>query len=189
VKTPRKQTGMWSHLYELASEVRRLAPWKWMTEPDVFGVQDPTGTDQVHFVSIMGSEGIHMAVAAYSGAEALYNIMTIAEEEVDQYPERVLEIPQFQLSFEDRAHVADHAYKTIRSLGLRFRGGWLEGRAQAVSHAGDRKTPGSGAGTRCCPAKKAGAIFCDSGVGFFYDAGNNRRRGYTDDERLCPYGR
>jgi hypothetical protein len=45
-----------------------------------------------------------------------------AEEEFYQYPERMLEIPQIQLSFEDRANVADHAYETIRSLGLRFRG-------------------------------------------------------------------
>jgi hypothetical protein len=31
----------WRRLYEAAVGVKELSPWEWMTETDVFGVQDP----------------------------------------------------------------------------------------------------------------------------------------------------
>ena len=104
MKKPNTQDEMWRHLYDLAGQVRELAPWRWMEESEVFGVQDPA-TGSVHFVSVMGSEGIHFAVSAYPGIEALDRVMTLDEEEIYEYPERLLEIPQLQLSFEDRKHV------------------------------------------------------------------------------------
>lgn len=58
-------------LYHLASEIRALAPWGWMEETDVFGVQDPH-TDELGFVSIMGNVGEYEAVAVYRGAKGLY---------------------------------------------------------------------------------------------------------------------
>jgi hypothetical protein len=121
MKKSKAKNQTWRQLYELAEEVRNLAPWQWMRESEVFGVEDPAGGN-VHFVSVMGSEGMHFAVSAYPGIEALYRIMNLVEEEIHEYPERLLEIPQIQLSFEDRKHLADHAYKKIRSLGLRYRG-------------------------------------------------------------------
>jgi hypothetical protein len=121
VKKTQTQNEIWRHLYKLAVAVRKLAPWRWMGESAVFGVEDPA-TGSVYFVSVMGSEGMHFAVSAYAGIEALYRIMTVDEDEIYEYPERLLEIPQLQLSFEDREHLADHAYKTIRSLELRYRG-------------------------------------------------------------------
>jgi len=31
----------WKDLYEAARMFKELAPWKWMEDPDVFGVQEP----------------------------------------------------------------------------------------------------------------------------------------------------
>lgn len=121
MKKPKAKNQPWRQLYKLAEEVRNLAPWQWMHEPEVFGVEDPA-TGDVHFVSVMGSEGMHFAVSAYPGIAALYHLMNMDEEEIYEYPERLLEIPQLQLSFEDRKQLADHAYKKIRALGLRYRG-------------------------------------------------------------------
>ncbi|MFZ0611647.1 MAG: hypothetical protein WAM73_05360 [Desulfobacterales bacterium] len=111
----------WRQLYELAEEVRNLAPWQWMREQKVFGVEDAAGGN-VHFVSVMGSEGMHFGVSAYPGIQALSRIKNLNEQGIYDYPERLLEIPQIQLSFEDRKHLADHAYRKIRALGLRYRG-------------------------------------------------------------------
>jgi hypothetical protein len=121
MKKPKATNETWRQLYKLAEEIRKLGPWQWMRESEVFGVED-AATGDVHFVSVMGAEGLHFAVSAYPGIEALYRILTIDDEEIYEYPERLLEIPQIQLSFEDRKHLADHAYKKIRSLGLRYRG-------------------------------------------------------------------
>jgi hypothetical protein len=80
---------------------------------------------------------MHFAVAAYPGIDALHCIMNLNEEEIYEYPERLMEIPQIQLSFEDRKHLADHAYKKIRSLGLRYRGqnAWPQFQSIRPGHA------------------------------------------------------
>ena len=121
MKKSKAKKQPWRQLYDLAEEVRNLAPWQWMQESEVFGVEDPD-EGNIHFVSVMGSEGMHFAVAAYPGIEALHRVINLTEEEIFEYPERLMEIPQIQLSYEDRQHLADHAYKKIRSLGLRYRG-------------------------------------------------------------------
>jgi hypothetical protein len=121
MKTSETQDKMWHQLYSQADAIRKLAPWRWMEEADVFGVEDPA-TGRVHFVSVMGSQGMHFAVSAYPGIAALDRVMSIDEEEIYEYPERLLEIPQLQLSFEGRQQLADHAYKKIRTLGRRYRG-------------------------------------------------------------------
>ena len=46
----------WRRLYEAAIQVKELAPWEWMFEDEVFGVQDPE-TGKLGFVSVMGQGG------------------------------------------------------------------------------------------------------------------------------------
>lgn len=111
----------WKRLYELAAEVKALAPWEWMTETDVFGVQDPE-TGRLGFVSVMGQLGDHYAVALYLGAEGLYGLWTMEEYGESMSVEMLLSVPQLQLSFEDRDILTQRDRDLIKSLGLRFRG-------------------------------------------------------------------
>ena len=55
-KTPTLEE--WHKLYDALSRVKELAPWEFMVEIDVFGVQNPE-TDEVGFVSVMGALGEH----------------------------------------------------------------------------------------------------------------------------------
>ena len=41
--------GEWSKLYEAVIRMKQIAPWGWMTETDVFGVQNPED-EQLSFV-------------------------------------------------------------------------------------------------------------------------------------------
>ena len=43
----------WRPRYEAADHIKELAPWQWMQESDIFGVQDPE-TGEFGFVSVMG---------------------------------------------------------------------------------------------------------------------------------------
>jgi len=52
-------------LYDLAIQVKKLAPWLWMEETDVFGVASPD-TSELGFVSVMGNIGEYEAVAGLS---------------------------------------------------------------------------------------------------------------------------
>lgn len=113
---------LWRSLYDVASCVRDLAPWKWMNETDVFGVE--ISTRQVVFVSVMGAAGEHYAVGVYPGAAALTSLRRIYEDDTE--PERVLEVPQVQLSFEHRGYLTDEDRRIAKRLGLAFKGknGW-----------------------------------------------------------------
>jgi hypothetical protein len=61
----------WRELYEAVVRVKELSPWEWMTETDVFAVQNPE-TDELGFVSVMGMLGEHYAMSLYLGPEGIY---------------------------------------------------------------------------------------------------------------------
>ncbi len=111
----------WRRLYTVWSEVKELAPWTWMEESDLFGVQDPD-TDRLGFVSVMGMLGQHYAVALYQGPEGLYGFWDMQDAGPDMTPEHVLSVPQLQASFEDRDTLEDKDRATIKKLDLKFRG-------------------------------------------------------------------
>ncbi|MBK8901761.1 MAG: hypothetical protein IPM53_11295 [Anaerolineaceae bacterium] len=109
----------WKQLYAEAEQLLALAPWEELEEDEVFGVQNPE-TGQIGFVSIMGSLGEHLSIAVYLGEEALYNFWLVHEQAVS--PERILEVPQLQASFEDRNELTRQDRNLIKSLGLKYRG-------------------------------------------------------------------
>ena len=111
---------VWSRLYELAGRVQAMAPWSWMEETDIFGVEIP-GTDKVVFISVMGAIGEHFSVALYPGIEGLSALWALHSDDHAE-PERVLEIPQTQLSFENRVQLRQEDHRILKQLGLRFRG-------------------------------------------------------------------
>lgn len=111
----------WEALYQAAIRVKELAPWQWMEEMDVFGVQDP-GTDRLGFVSVMGMLGEHFSIATYLGASGLYSFWDFVEHADTAPPEALLSIPHLQASFEDRGELTDRDRKVIKQLGLKFRG-------------------------------------------------------------------
>lgn len=113
--------SQWRNLYEAAVKIKQLAPWEWMDESDVFGVQDPD-TGKLGFVSVMGAAGEHFAAAVYLGAEGLYGFWDLQFENQESLPERVLEVPQLQASFEDREELDKIDRDLMKKLGFKFRG-------------------------------------------------------------------
>lgn len=111
----------WEALYQAAIRVKELAPWQWMEEMDIFGVQDP-GTGRLGFVSVMGTLGEHFSIAAYLGAFGLYSFWDFVENADIAPPETLLLVPHLQASFEDRGELTDQDRKVIKQLGLKFRG-------------------------------------------------------------------
>lgn len=108
-------------LYEAAIHIRKLAPWEWMVETNLFGVEHPE-SGEVGFVSTMGALGQHFAVAVYLGAEGLDGFRELHEGRNTDVPERLFEIPQIQASFEARSQLQKRDLETIKTLGFKFRG-------------------------------------------------------------------
>jgi hypothetical protein len=111
----------WRNLYEAAIGIKELAPWQWMSETDIFGVQNPE-TGELGFVSVMGAVGEHYAVAVYLGALGLYKLLNLEQAGPFAEPESMLEIPELQASFEDRRMLRDEDRRIIKELELKFRG-------------------------------------------------------------------
>ena len=115
----------WQRLYELAKAIKTLAPWGWMQEDDLFGVEHPD-RDEIGFVSVMGMLGEHYAIVLYLGAQALYDLINFVDQaSVDPNPddtEELLSIRQLQLSFEDHELLHKEDRATIKEAGMRFRG-------------------------------------------------------------------
>jgi hypothetical protein len=111
----------WRRLYEAVIRIKALAPWEWMSEDIVFGVRNPE-TEELGFVSVMGALGEHYALAIYLGAEGLYGFWEVEDERPTSRPEQILEVPQFQASFENRNDLRQRDRDIIKALGLKFRG-------------------------------------------------------------------
>ena len=109
-------------LYQAVARVKELAPWEWMDEADIFGVQNPE-TGELGFVSIMGMAGEHFAAGVYLGAGALHGFWDMETgEEMAAMSMKLLEIPQLQASFENREQLHKQDREQIKKLGLKFRG-------------------------------------------------------------------
>ena len=114
----------WRGLYDAMNDIGELAPWEWMSEHDIFGVQNPE-TNEIGFVSVMGELGEHYAISLYRGAQGLYGFLSLFDipaGEPEVFSEFLLEIPQLQASFEDRNMLTSRDLKTIKELGLKYRG-------------------------------------------------------------------
>jgi len=111
----------WRRLYQAAIRVKELAPWEWMEEIDIFGVQNPE-TGEIGFVSVMGMLGEHLSLAVYLGPKGLYGFWEFEEMGAHGPAEILFEISHLQASFEDRNVLTDKDRKQIKELGLKFRG-------------------------------------------------------------------
>lgn len=111
----------WRQLYQLAGEIKELHPWENMFEYDIFGVKDPQ-SGELAFVSIMGSLGEHLAIAAYLGIRGLTQFWSMQESGPNISMDAFTQVYQLQLSFEDRNILLPQDRKIIKQLGLAFRG-------------------------------------------------------------------
>ena len=111
-------------LCKLARYIQQQMPWEFMEETDVFGVQDPeNGT--LGFVSVMGALGEYTAVAVYRGAEGLYEWREFIElleavPESEEAHDRLMEIPQLQLSFGPASFLEELDREVIKRSGVKF---------------------------------------------------------------------
>lgn len=111
----------WVRLFEAMIAVKALAPWQWMGEADLFGVQDPA-SGQVYYVSVMGELGEHFAIAAYPGEAGLSGFWAMHQGILNEDPDVFFLVPQLQASFEDRSVLSDKDRELIKELGYKFRG-------------------------------------------------------------------
>ena len=115
----------WRPLYEAADQIKELAPWQWMQESDIFGVQNPE-TGEIGFVSVMGMLGEHLSIGVYLGADAIHQFWALEDiaGSADEWEmaSRLFVIPQMQASYENRDMVEKEDAGIMRKLKLKYSG-------------------------------------------------------------------
>jgi len=119
----------WKNLYDAAVRFKNLAPWKWMDETEVFGVQDPVG-GKVGYCCVMGGLGEFHALAVYLGERGLEGFLKILSEAVS-HEEAMYTQECLMASFVGSKDVDARDKALIKQLGLKFRGAtaWPEFRS------------------------------------------------------------
>jgi hypothetical protein len=110
----------WKELYTAAIEYKKIEPWKWMYDSDVFGVLNPA-SGEIGYCSIMGALGEFYAMAVYLGTEGLNSYRKLQSGKILR-TEAAFTQKCLMASFEDRELLDPPDLQIIKQLGLKFRG-------------------------------------------------------------------
>jgi hypothetical protein len=91
-----------------------------MQETDIFGVEDPD-SGEIGFVSVMGNIGEFESVAVYRGAEGIFGFIDF-QNDSSASADRLLEIPEVQLSFTEPKFLEKRDRELLKASGLKFTG-------------------------------------------------------------------
>lgn len=111
-----KETDYLKKLYPIAFELQELAPWEFMYERELFGIQVP-GSDEPWFASVMGATGEFMAVSFYEGVEAAHQFLRIQEDPAEYDPMDILLVPHLMVSFERPKYMESEDIDRLKTLG------------------------------------------------------------------------
>ena len=129
--------AVWKQLYDAAFRVKELAPWEFMEEENLFGIQ-PSDTKEPAFISIMGARGEHFAVAVYPSVSGWSRFWDL-QRGVNDFPrhETLLETPHLQMAFGRQEELESEEKRLIRTLGYTPKGefDWPYFRSQRPGHA------------------------------------------------------
>lgn len=110
------------NLYRTASEFRKLAPWDWMDDSDVFGVQDPN-TSRIGYCCVLGALGEVFALVVYMGEEGLAVHLKLQNDEVEPDDSDLMFMQDcLMASFENKEDMDKDDVRLIKRFNLNFRG-------------------------------------------------------------------
>ena len=117
-----KDKKYWLELYEIAIDIQKLEPWKYLWDMDLLTLISPN-IDDIVYCSVMGKGGLHKAIGIYFG-NAINKFLDMAE---NDYPSHIAinyqECLMCQLA--SREHTLPKNRAIIKELGLSFRGEWI----------------------------------------------------------------
>lgn len=112
----------WRNLYDNAQKIRKMEPWQFMEESDIFGVQNPINKE-IGYCCVMGGLGELFGIVVYLGTEGLEGHYKMASGEITgENPGDMLIQKCLMVSFESRDSLEKEDLTVIKKLGLKFRG-------------------------------------------------------------------
>ena len=113
---------VWKNLYDAAIAFKEIACWEWMSDSDIFGVQNPE-TGEVGYCCVLGRLGEVFGLAVYLGSEGLEQYRKVQSGKVDaRSPDFAYSQNCLTAWFGDRNDLDQADLKVVKELGLKFRG-------------------------------------------------------------------
>lgn len=112
----------WKALYGAALEFRKIEPWKWTRETDVFGLYN-TQNGEIGYCCIMGELGEVLAMSVYLGTEGLDGYLKLQHGQIKPEDPDALYIQNcLMVSYENKSFIEKEDMRIIKKLGLLLKG-------------------------------------------------------------------
>ena len=111
----------WRTLYRTMAQFDDMAPWEWMSDADIVGVEDPD-SGMVCYCCVMGMGGELYALGAYRGTPGIDSYFKLLNGSPNRIAGLVASQDCLMASFNDRQDLTDIDRNVIKRLGLKFRG-------------------------------------------------------------------
>lgn len=112
----------WKKLYKAATEFKEIECWKWMSDIDILGIQNPY-TEEIGYCCVLGNLGKVFALNVYlgeNGLKVLFKCMN--DEQASDDPDLFYQYDCLMTSFVNRNELSNRDLNTIKKTGLKFRG-------------------------------------------------------------------
>jgi hypothetical protein len=112
----------WKELYRRATMFKELAPWLWMDDGDLFGVEDPE-SGEIGYCCVIGTLGEVLGLIVYRGDEGFSVYEGLLSGTIDPDDDDLHALQNcISVTFEDREMLDKKDLGIIKTLGLKFRG-------------------------------------------------------------------
>ena len=122
MKIPSCPLPVWKNLYDAALAFRDIEPWEWMSDTDVFGVQNPEN-GEIGYCCVLGELGEVLGLVVYLGTKGLEQHRNIQSGKLHAgSPEFIYSQHCLTAWFGDRNELDQTDLKVVKQLGLKFHG-------------------------------------------------------------------
>jgi hypothetical protein len=119
---PRCSLSLWKSLYDAADAFREIACWEWMSDADLFGVQNPSG-GEIGYCCVLGEFGEVFGLVVYLGSAGLEQHRKIQSGKIHaRSPDAVYSQNCLTAWFGSRSDLDKNDLKVVKDLGRKFRG-------------------------------------------------------------------
>jgi uncharacterized protein DUF6930 len=133
---PHCSLSVWRNLYDAAMTFRDLACWDWMSDLDVFGVQNPDN-GEIGYCCVLGQLGEFFGLVVYIGTEGLEQYRKVRSGKIRAgSPEFVGSQSCLSAWFGKKRDLDRSDLQVIKNLGLKYHGAnaWPQFRALRIGY-------------------------------------------------------
>ena len=116
-------SAQWKTLYDACIRFRKAACWKWMTEDEMFGIENPK-TGEVGYCLIIGNLGEQLGLIIYTGSDGLESYKKLSDHAQLSEEDFILFLSQkcLSITYDNKTGLEEEDIQVINELGITLKG-------------------------------------------------------------------